>query len=1025
SKLKDIHDKAINVVRKDETKAAMEEAYNEAVGEVNRIYDEATSQNNAATSQQETPEVTSDIANSIDETSQSTSETSQKTAQVKSAQNKDVASEATNEEAQTKKAAVDGGQENAGEASNTESNGTDKGGVVVTGDEFGEYKDIKELRAKAKKYYKENLQGTSVDNPILGQVNLEDVSVQFTRAGLGKMGTTSAKEHKLLLVAHLPELIRSATSITREDNVKNKRDASQYSYLHTEATIDGKRQPVTITIFTDVNGNKYYNHILPNEEQAEKTKDSPVPPAQATNNSNGIPAIGKSYVDSTITQTEPTSKDKNETKQDTKQQKRSQNEDAFSNGKTVEETTTQAQPGEGRIFGNVEDADREMLEALGITEENLEDEEELSFTDEFGDTTDEEIEALKAELKKELSKVSSNPIFNPKIYSLGLQLGGKYIQKGYRTFKKWLAKMQGDLGDGITPWAGAIWETLKTYPKGERLDPKKVMAISKAIGARYEDGKTSKEEIQEDLKKVFKGQYKTFAPMIEASYNGIKVFFDEKKGATDNELNDRTDIMVKRNGQRDNQNSVGGSIQDERARDDGGRSLQEDREENEPQHSARVRTDSPALSGEISYSGIQEEEPEDSADSAGSVELSGSARDSYDGTTGLDDGRKGKDIGTSENRRNDATPKVKENNVQYKAGDLESIQADLPSLLPEQMEDVVKAEKRLLLDHGRGMMFTNGTGTGKTFTGLGVVKRFALAGKQNIIIVAPNDDILNEWVRSGKKYFDLDIHKLENTRTAGSGIIATTYANFGQNDTLAKREWDLVVTDESHKLMSSEKADDTAALNTMRALTHHTQGIERRLEMLFPKLRNRVYELLNKARTLLAGERLSEQEEKELEALQKKLDAERKKIREETNALKDEDKPKVLFLSATPFAYVKAVDYANGYLFDYGKADNSAYNSGDGYDRFFMEHFGYRMRYNKLTKPDASVNQDLMEREFNSWLKKTGALSGRTLKLDTDYDRGFLLVDGGIGAKIDAGMKIFEEDSREDNPKYKVLGSVG
>ncbi len=114
------------------------------------------------------------------------------------------------EPAGNKKAATDGGQEAAGKVSNIGSNKASKGGeVVVTGDEFGEYKDIKELRAKAKKYYKEKLQGTSVTNPILGQVNLDDYDVEFTRAGLGKMTATSAKEHKLLLVPHLPELIRA------------------------------------------------------------------------------------------------------------------------------------------------------------------------------------------------------------------------------------------------------------------------------------------------------------------------------------------------------------------------------------------------------------------------------------------------------------------------------------------------------------------------------------------------------------------------------------------------------------------------------------------------------------------------------------------------------------------------------------------------------------------------------------------------------------------------------------------------
>ena len=135
---------------------------------------------------------------------------------------------------------------------------------------LGEYKDIRELRAKAKQYYKAHLQGTFAESPALANLGMDNLKVEFTRAGLGKMAATSAKEHKLLLVAHLPELIRTATSATRSDNVKNTRDASQYAYLHTEAEIDGETKPVTITIFTDANGNKYYNHILPSEDKKYK-----------------------------------------------------------------------------------------------------------------------------------------------------------------------------------------------------------------------------------------------------------------------------------------------------------------------------------------------------------------------------------------------------------------------------------------------------------------------------------------------------------------------------------------------------------------------------------------------------------------------------------------------------------------------------------------------------------------------------------------------------------------------------------
>ena len=60
------------------------------------------------------------------------------------------------------------------------------------------------------------------------------------------------------------------------------------------------------------------------------------------------------------------------------------------------------------------------------------------------------------------------------------------------------------------------------------------------------------------------------------------------------------------------------------------------------------------------------------------------------------------------------------------------------------------------------------------------------------------------------------------------------------------------------------------------------------------------------------------------------------------------------------------IDYAEGYLFDYGAGQagqdlasgsgaGHGYNAGDWREKFFMQHFGYRMRTNKLTAPDANV----------------------------------------------------------------------
>ena len=182
---------------------------------------------------------------------------------------------------------------------------------------------------------------------------------------------------------------------------------------------------------------------------------------------------------------------------------------------------------DGSIFGSVEDADREMLDALGISEDDLQ-EEVLEAPPGISNTA-EERERLEKELAAELNKIFANPVFNPKIYTLGLKLAMTYVKDGYNTFKKLVTKLHTAFGDKIGPWAPALAETVRTWPKGVPFDEKKVMAISKAVGARYEGGITSLDAMQADMKKLLKGQHKSFAPMIEASYNGIRKFFDEKE----------------------------------------------------------------------------------------------------------------------------------------------------------------------------------------------------------------------------------------------------------------------------------------------------------------------------------------------------------------------------------------------------------------------------------------------------------------------------------------------------------------
>ncbi|MEI6747227.1 MAG: DEAD/DEAH box helicase family protein, partial [Methylococcaceae bacterium] len=148
-----------------------------------------------------------------------------------------------------------------------------------------------------------------------------------------------------------------------------------------------------------------------------------------------------------------------------------------------------------------------------------------------------------------------------------------------------------------------------------------------------------------------------------------------------------------------------------------------------------------------------------------------------------------------------------------------NIRATLPFLLPEQQDDIVKIEARFETAHG--MMITNGTGTGKTYTALGAIKRFAKQGKQSILIVVPGDKIAADFIESAEN-MHLKIKALEGiTDNGGEGIAITSYANFYQNESLMRRDWDLVIFDEAHKINSNAAGDSTGAQEMMRKITGH------------------------------------------------------------------------------------------------------------------------------------------------------------------------------------------------------------
>lgn len=691
------------------------------------------------------------------------------------------------------------------------------------------------------------------------------------------------------------------------------------------------------------------------------------------------------------------------------------------------------------IFGSVEDADKEMLDALGLSEDDLTDD-VLTAPDGIKNTA-EERERLEKELSAELNKMSAMPMFNPKIYTLGLKLAMTYVKDGINTVKKLVAKLNAKFGDKIGPWAPALAETVRTWPKGVPFDEKKVMAISKAVGARYENGITSLDDMQADMKKLLKGQHDSFAPMIEASYNGIRKFFEAQKGENDH-VDDSTSGLAERAGRGSDSDRVGPDDAGGESGRRSGRGVQETERAVQPEGGARVRDRSAAAGGETGNSRVQVEESGDRAGSAGSAHVSRSVRDSYEGSVGHDADRNAADVRPAQDRRDNASPagtraRAVKPNKSGKRGDLGSIKNDLPMLKPEQQEDVEFIETRVNVNNKPGVMLTNGTGTGKTYSGLGFVKRMYDAGKKNILIVSPSESINDQWIEAADKHFDLSIEKLDSTTDSGKdgGICITTYANLQANRELVNRNWDAVVSDESHTLMQNEKGEETGYLSMLRALTMNPRGAWKRFKLkhrtkeiraLESKVDAKEKEIKDILKPYKDKKKVSSADNAKIKALQKDIeDIEREmdgifrkmspgtdKLMQDLKAAYPEEKrPKVLFLSATPFAHDKDVDYAEGYLFNYDDQPNTgAYNQGTPFDRFMMKHFGYRMRTNKLTRPDAEVDSRAMEVQFHDDLVNSGAMHGRQIDVDKDYDRGFILVDGGIGHKIDEGFKFLSDN---------------
>lgn len=592
---------------------------------------------------------------------------------------------------------------------------------------------------------------------------------------------------------------------------------------------------------------------------------------------------------------------------------------------------------------------------------------------------------------------------DPEILAIGAEMAALYVEGGVKTFAQFAHNMKADMGDA--------WDRMKRYLHG----------IWTAAGADHPD-----------IDEVTRSQ----AALVIETLDSEATTSDNAGGETDNESDKSKQLEPGGEGAAATDAMGQGDVLDDGGAGrpgtgSGGTAV--DESWTGPEGDPELFDSSAIVSGEPGDSPLHGEAQgtEDgvagSSQSAGGNAFDAARPDAFDESDEeLDGSSPGQgDLFAADLGRTD--PDGVSRIAKQRAADRHpvrvanrtNIDKTLPLLHAGQREDVLLAETRFSKPDGYGMMFTNGTGTGKTYTLMGLVKRFVRRGKSNILIVVPKDSLAKDCIAAGGD-LNQPVSQLTSTRDNGrKGVVVTTYANMRANETLADRDWDLVVCDECHYLGASQKGGATGAGEVLRAITSHPEGSYRRARMLHRAEYAKYVMATDDASRMrkdtdVPAHELARAERIEREQITKwgALEAQ---VSRDVEASQGAKRPRVVMLSATPFAYDTTIDYAEGYLFEYAPPGESrhssgAYNAPNAQERFMMTHFGYRMRYGKLTKPDVGVDNDIMERQFNEWLREQGVLSRRMLDVEADYGRRFVMVEDGIGRLIDEGMEYLARE---------------
>ena len=128
--------------------------------------------------------------------------------------------------------------------------------IELTGDELGQYKDVKELREKARQYFKDHLQGETITREGLGEV-------RFSRKGIDETIAWSADEDKLKAIPAIEQVIKTG-KIGKEEPLNHPRKDGIVAFVPITKTISlaGKPRDIEVLLAKDENGNLYYDLFL-------------------------------------------------------------------------------------------------------------------------------------------------------------------------------------------------------------------------------------------------------------------------------------------------------------------------------------------------------------------------------------------------------------------------------------------------------------------------------------------------------------------------------------------------------------------------------------------------------------------------------------------------------------------------------------------------------------------------------------------------------------------------------------------